>query len=708
VDLRNNVPEKRDTAVLNISPPLSFVPLELLFNGRADLLCIVGRSQLVIIEITESMRRDLLTRRATQLNCRGIEVGSYFHNTNPNITNQRVLWHPLATTHLAVLTSDNTWRLYDAATDLEEAEQTFRLYRQLPQHNRGYYDDYFNTVDFCFGSTATRGWNCFTVFFLTEESEIYALCPVLPHRCLLPLSILSSLLIMSNQQLTQVKNELYQSQGHRHIEELEINQRRYTNQIQWLEEVKGKEEGVWIQTEIPKLKGKPVLQGPIDPNGEEYQSFERQGSCSLLSLNSCPQVLLRCSTSGLLDVFLSFDDLEPEWDPDDYFYKPTLLLYETVCLDLPVADLLDDEEEEWQRDWSSDVIQVPLLPRMSVYPIYNKYSVFVQSIKGLHLVNLPWLSSLEGCSDPADLDDLTTTSTDLLIDLFPSEAPQVKQVYGILGMCMNAGIRSDQQLLILDSEFRCRVLPLHYLVPSQEDIKTWLSLSVHKHSADELAEDEPGCNPSILPDQLAQLIQKKLPAVPKIQTQDPESQFSDPNCLRYLIAQSNNLTKNHIRHIHHLDAEISNRLTSISEMKDRQAATVKQIYGKLELQKAKSRDIANKLADAKKFQELLTKRSDILLDLINSQQPNLSTEEKQYHNYLKKTTHNLTYYHQKLDNLRNISEEVIQQNQKNKSDTPEMTQLKKYQPFLQKEVEMIRDLNEKVSSLSLEIEKYGN
>lgn len=78
-------------------------------------------------------------------------------------------------------------RLYDLSVNIEEPEQVFPLYALLPvpsftSTDSSNYTPPFTVIDFCFGARDVLGWGRFTVYFLMEDAEIYALCPVLPYN----------------------------------------------------------------------------------------------------------------------------------------------------------------------------------------------------------------------------------------------------------------------------------------------------------------------------------------------------------------------------------------------------------------------------------------------------------------------------------------------------------------------------------------------
>lgn len=164
-----------------------------------------------------------------------------------------------------------------------------------------------------------------------------------------------------------------------------------------------------------------------------------------------PLVLIRLYLSGLLEIFLSFDDLEADWDKSNFFsdddtgIESTLVLYERLNLDIPVIPLSGakarharrskasygqsddsaDEKDDSLPQSDADRYLSTLVPRMSLDPVL-KDIFYVRHVAGVHLVKLRWFQKLqEFCSNEsagepaASLPDLPSSSVELLLDTMP-------------------------------------------------------------------------------------------------------------------------------------------------------------------------------------------------------------------------------------------------------------------------------------------------
>jgi nuclear pore complex protein Nup88 len=115
------------------SPPLELTAAHFALNRSGTYAAVAGSaleepetSRLAIVDLTNCRpaahgsgggRRDV---------CDAVQLDPELFACRPGLRVLQIGWHPESDTHLAVLTSDNTWRLYNTQrADL--AEQTFEL-----------------------------------------------------------------------------------------------------------------------------------------------------------------------------------------------------------------------------------------------------------------------------------------------------------------------------------------------------------------------------------------------------------------------------------------------------------------------------------------------------------------------------------------------------------------------------------------------------
>ncbi|XP_021863305.2 nuclear pore complex protein NUP88 [Spinacia oleracea] len=109
--------------------------------------------------------------------CRTVLVGSeVYEKSNNAIRILQVAWHPYSDTHIAVLSSDSVFRIFDLSSALDQPEQEYYLQPLDPGRSRN--ASSICPVDFSFGRDHL--WDRFSVFILFSDGSVYILCPVAP------------------------------------------------------------------------------------------------------------------------------------------------------------------------------------------------------------------------------------------------------------------------------------------------------------------------------------------------------------------------------------------------------------------------------------------------------------------------------------------------------------------------------------------------
>ncbi|KAJ2665152.1 hypothetical protein IWW48_000419 [Coemansia sp. RSA 1200] len=124
-----------------------------------------------------------------------------------------VLWHPLSAndSHLLVLHATGTVKMFDVSEDLDAPEQIVSLFGASSSGSSAFAMSH--AVSFCLGSSISAGWSRVTIFVLTNISELYSLCPVIPRRCCVEGEWLESLLESAELDVREWQAEEYESIG---------------------------------------------------------------------------------------------------------------------------------------------------------------------------------------------------------------------------------------------------------------------------------------------------------------------------------------------------------------------------------------------------------------------------------------------------------------------------------------------------------------
>eukprot|EP00850_Spirogloea_muscicola_P014133 SM000099S25239 [mRNA] locus=s99:457096:460822:+ [translate_table: standard] len=220
-------------------------------------------------------------------------------------------WHPHSDVHLAVLSSDNTFRLFNLSRSSETAEQEYLL--RLDQRID-------RATAFSFGGSSR--WNLFTVFFLLSTGEIYSLCPIVPFGSYVPRSIIEDLVKRPS---VHADKQGHTTHGREELEDSEV--------LQWLihsfPDVESGESGSTSSSQSVLVKACPYvaadrsvcLQGPFQVLNSDEHGLAASGGAfatSLLHLMAGSNSLLAvASRDGQVIVHLMEDCVEPAWTNDE-------------------------------------------------------------------------------------------------------------------------------------------------------------------------------------------------------------------------------------------------------------------------------------------------------------------------------------------------------------------------------------------------------
>jgi len=180
---------KQDTVPVAIqvhwSITLSFEASAIRLHPHGNFGALVGERGVACFSYdVSSLKWKISNRRQVVIDV--VEIGrsrshSGLFDLRADLTVVDLCWHPSSTTHLCLLTSDNTLWFWNVFEDVEEEEQ--RLSIHLPDSSK--------VASFAFGTGP--GWEFFTVYITSSRGRIYLLCPVYPFGCLIPRQLLDNL-----------------------------------------------------------------------------------------------------------------------------------------------------------------------------------------------------------------------------------------------------------------------------------------------------------------------------------------------------------------------------------------------------------------------------------------------------------------------------------------------------------------------------------
>ena len=181
-------------------PELDLVITSFAINSSGTLAIAAGPtltdpeiSAVCIIDIAS--RRPHVSKPATFAKSADLHVtllDDALFSSHPGLHILQVEWHPHSDRHVAVLTSDATWRLYDTSRP-DLAEQIFELHPSTSKRGLGLEVGPSLSAPVAFSFGKGPGWDAFAVYFLTQNGGISVLCPVAPFGARYPSHAIESL-----------------------------------------------------------------------------------------------------------------------------------------------------------------------------------------------------------------------------------------------------------------------------------------------------------------------------------------------------------------------------------------------------------------------------------------------------------------------------------------------------------------------------------
>ena len=419
---------------LQFSLPLNFPLHSIMVNKSGDLLALYGPKHIVVAEIPELKSSSSLSPLCTaSLVSQAIpfEVDTEF---------LKVSWHPFSEQHLVVLTNDNTLRFVNVEQIESGAEQTFTLDEMIDED----LDDvlaHLDIVNFCFGDASVASWQAFCVYLLNRDSDVYALCPVVPYGCRISAHYFSTLKKFVYTQLDEVvvkydeaNIELSRARRRAHAAssaaslDMLNSQRLYLeSQLRWISSVTGQSKAVidssfeiitcdpnYAHRTSQSSKRSPshldsthwyfdiVLQGPLETQLSLDDSPQSAAISSanvpvhdLFAISAIPMVLGRSHCSGHVEILVGVNHaVSPGWSVPGANFEPnipTLLLWSGVDLSINSGS-----QQAISSDDSFPLILLPTPPTAMPRLAHHEVSTFLlYSSCGIVKVDIPWLHHID-------------------------------------------------------------------------------------------------------------------------------------------------------------------------------------------------------------------------------------------------------------------------------------------------------------------------
>jgi hypothetical protein len=685
---------------LKCSPSLPHDVSYFEFNKSGKYLLAVSPRKCAVIEISQRARLEIARSESEELITQTLWLGERLLAQQPSCQIVKASWHPLSDSHVVVLTSDNTLRIFNVTVNLNEHEQVYRL-------NESGAD---KIITFTFGGSKQPSWQHFTIYLMTDAGDIYSLCPVIPYYCIIPSALLTELQDHLQAELDNFDNN---------FDADELKQKEAS--LEWLTHVKGAvvasevtrkstnkfafdddsdeelnsmggddEDGAslgenkwtrsgWVRTRPPERTAglvRPGLVGPLTIVNST--SSLANTAIDLLCLPSTPTTLLRAHSTGMVDTLLNFEENQPYWLPKGYFLDdverevPELMLWEKI--DLGIAKKIQSSGKQFTT------------PRLALDPAFkDRFYAFHSA--GVHRVNLVWLKDLEkfafeDMEESEDLPDLgmseiqyilsNPTGKELLGHVTISH-PLIGDLFGLIyqGWVCNW---VDQRVVNLGSA----------------------SLQGLSHATDSLASTPT----SSLMQLVAQWQRLQQQSITKVGHGSLSMQSEDS--LVYFIKFAQMMQKKYIMFLYQAHEEINTRLRLLQELKDSQEFKLNDASRQLGQIDQKQQELQLKLKRTLEFQANLTARASTVLQVVNTSQHKLSKAETDYLGELREMRRAEDFYSDKIDELKKRATTVKDGNKALPQIAP--AQLDKIKPIIEDEHAMIEQAISDLQGLQIKAE----
>ncbi|KAL2940621.1 Nuclear pore complex protein NUP88 [Bienertia sinuspersici] len=307
--------EPEPTSVLAASPSrvlqadveLDFSVTKISINRNGSAMLVAGSDGICVMYLyghTSSKDSSII--------CRTVPVGSEVYEKSSNaIRILQVTWHPYSDTHVAVLSSDSVFRIFDMSSAPDQPEQEYYLQPLAPGRSRN--ASSICPVDFSFGRDHL--WDRFSVFILFSDGSVYILCPVAPFGS-----------VFMWESIVEIYSDA-QTFNQKSTNSTAISSSSLA--ISWLEATFPELEERKEASHVSAVKAHPYvlidaslsLQGPLHKvcHGEEdnpgFRSAECEGRAVSFLYNSVGKdsILVTAWSGGQLQIDALADEIQPLW-----------------------------------------------------------------------------------------------------------------------------------------------------------------------------------------------------------------------------------------------------------------------------------------------------------------------------------------------------------------------------------------------------------
>uniref|UniRef100_A0A1I8MYA6 Nuclear pore complex protein Nup88 n=1 Tax=Musca domestica TaxID=7370 RepID=A0A1I8MYA6_MUSDO len=576
---------------------LSFEVERVVSSIEGSLLALAGPKGVCIMEMPRRWGANgQFMDGKSRITCRASNLDGHFFANNPHLELRQLRWHPASPTdsHLLVLLSDNTIRVYDNAS-LRHVWQV----GPLPLKHDG-------------------SLNPSTVYALGEAAVDFDIAPAV-NVAEMQVNTMNAT-INKDQSVLVNSTRLNQNTNRTIIgETTKVSSNKLPEKIEWPIVILRENGNIYVlmsglDTERPRLQG-PIT---ITPSTVDNYGLD---SCSILVIPSLPPTLVIAETNGKLHhaLFLEAENAENSFNEvdDSLIIHPcewTVHVLETVELELGLP--------------KDDVNQPYFCPIYLKRDFINELRYFAYHNTGLHVITVNFIGELQRFLENEVDSDITTLSTpshaEYLVCTKIDTGDNVNAVLGFVLLQMPSCIvllLASGQVITLKLVIDAKLL-LDSQTKSKDDMTLQKTDDANQNQLNQLL-----MGPSFV-DHIRNMLKRSV--TQPILSLDKNNNPSPQECYELLTQAIEVLRTQYLKRHELVKAEFAKRIHTIKLCRDQQ----KQDIADLEAEREEIRDKAHKLAE--RFEELsdkqefLTKICQDLMRQANTCLPSNSLAEKEF------------------------------------------------------------------------------
>ncbi|XP_048523110.1 nuclear pore complex protein Nup88, partial [Dendroctonus ponderosae] len=614
--------------LLTLHPPL-FSPDSLTVNESGTLLALAGPNGVLVVQLPPRCPPyGAFESNKELIYCRSYSLDERLLTCNDTIQVRRVKFHPgsITDTHILVLTSDNTLRLYQIENNEAFSVGTYPIGESpgglFPGSKISFLDIYGEiAVDFDFGFPE-----------IVEEAAIW--------------ESLKKMNISQSEKGDRFKNGFKSKYGTKVTAKPYEKPQNNTNADQLKELVwpvyilRGDFSVFSINIDLKK-RIRAVLRGPFPTS--QLPSMVENEACSIIALKTVPEMLCIAGSNGILThgVLLNIDETEQEQlkakSPANAPEKE-LLVFETVELELGLTIAQESEHEELVK------YKCPIFLRKDDSKA-SRY--FATHSAGVHTINLNCVDDLHsfvfGPEDAKPSSDIFMhpTSAEYLVctKVLNSEKSNT-----VIGFALYYEPTSIIAILSDGSVVTLGILAETIAPKDQSMIKSEL-------------EDSQICSPlkKMLNEPFDQYIQKILKKgssrpLLKIST---SSNHPPEECFDLLQRAAAMFREEHVKNLGKAKEELEKRMHTLRLLKQAQKQQIEEMNVTKDELREKAENLAEKYEDINDKQEMLLKKCENLIMLVSRKRTEPSDAESKFLRDLEEYNNRCASFQTVIDKVKN-------------------------------------------------------